>query len=159
MGFPRQEYWSGLPFPSPEDLPDPRIKPTSPALAGGFFTTEPPGNLNCVISGFLTVLWHQKWDPNKTFNNSEASEQPPAGPHRTQGVSAFSPNTALFVCWTRQLYHAYLYSVCSSFLVSPLPVCEGRKPVIPWNLGSSRITERLMDCFRLSKGRDRFYLV
>ena len=38
MGFPRQEYWSGLPFPSPGDLPDPGIKPTSPALAGGFFT-------------------------------------------------------------------------------------------------------------------------
>ena len=34
MGFPRQEYWSGLPFPSPEDLPSPGIKPTSPALAG-----------------------------------------------------------------------------------------------------------------------------
>ena len=32
MGFSRQEYWSGLPFPSPEDLPDPRIKPMSPAL-------------------------------------------------------------------------------------------------------------------------------
>ena len=33
MGFPRQEYWSGLPFPSPEDLPDPWIKPASPASA------------------------------------------------------------------------------------------------------------------------------
>ena len=43
MGFPRQEYWCGLPFPSPEDLPNPGIKPASPALAGGFFTTEPPG--------------------------------------------------------------------------------------------------------------------
>ena len=43
MGFPRQEYWSGLPFPPPGDLPDPGIKPESPALAGGFFTTEPPG--------------------------------------------------------------------------------------------------------------------
>ena len=41
MGFPRQEYWSGLPFPSPRNLPDSRIKPMSPALAGGFFTTEP----------------------------------------------------------------------------------------------------------------------
>ena len=39
----RQEYQSGLPFPSPGDLPDPGIKPESPALAGGFFTTEPPG--------------------------------------------------------------------------------------------------------------------
>ena len=34
MGFPRQEYWSGLPFPSPGDLPDPEIESTSPALAG-----------------------------------------------------------------------------------------------------------------------------
>ena len=42
MGFSRQEYWRGLPFPPPEDLPDPGIKPTplmSPALAVGFFTT------------------------------------------------------------------------------------------------------------------------
>ena len=39
----RQEYWSGLPLPSPGDLPDPGIKPMSLALAGGFFTTEPPG--------------------------------------------------------------------------------------------------------------------
>ena len=42
-GFPREEYWSGSPFPLPRDLPDPGIKPTSLALAGGFFTTEPPG--------------------------------------------------------------------------------------------------------------------
>ena len=44
MGFPRQEYWSGLPLPSPGDLPDPGIEPmslASPALAGGFFTTSP----------------------------------------------------------------------------------------------------------------------
>ena len=43
MGFSRQEYWSGLPFPSPGYLPDPGIKPASlmsPALAGGFFTTS-----------------------------------------------------------------------------------------------------------------------
>ena len=43
MRFPRQEYWSGLPFLPPGDLPDPGIKPASPALAGGFFTTVPPG--------------------------------------------------------------------------------------------------------------------
>ena len=44
MGFPRQEYWSGLPFPSPADLPGPGIEPAypaSPALAGGFLTTAP----------------------------------------------------------------------------------------------------------------------
>ena len=38
MGFSRQEYWSGLPCPPPGDLPDPGIKPESPALAGKFFT-------------------------------------------------------------------------------------------------------------------------
>ena len=45
-GFPRQEYWSVLPFPSPEDRPDPGLKPKaleSPDLAGKFFTAEPPG--------------------------------------------------------------------------------------------------------------------
>ena len=41
IGFPRQEYWSGLPFPSPEDLSNPGIEPVSPALASRFFTTEP----------------------------------------------------------------------------------------------------------------------
>ena len=41
MGFPGQEYWSGLPFPSPGDLPDPGIEPVSPALAGRVFTAEP----------------------------------------------------------------------------------------------------------------------
>ena len=43
IAFSRQEYWSGLPFPSPGNLSDPGIEPESPALAGRFFTTEPPG--------------------------------------------------------------------------------------------------------------------
>ena len=45
IGFPRQEYWSGLPFLPPGDLPKAGIEPVSPALAGGFFTTELPGKL------------------------------------------------------------------------------------------------------------------
>ena len=43
MKFSRQEYWSGLPFPSPGDLPDPRIEPTSPALQADSLPPEPPG--------------------------------------------------------------------------------------------------------------------
>ena len=43
MRFSRQEYWSGLPFPSPGDLPDPGIKPRSPALQADALTSEPPG--------------------------------------------------------------------------------------------------------------------
>ena len=44
-GFPRQEYWSGFPCLPPGDLPRAGIEPVSPALAGGFFTTELPGKL------------------------------------------------------------------------------------------------------------------
>ena len=46
MGLPKQEYWSGLLFPPLEDLPNPGVElipPVTPALAGGFFTAEPPG--------------------------------------------------------------------------------------------------------------------
>ena len=45
MGFSRQEYWSGLPFPSPGDLPNPGIKPESPVLQADALSSEPPGKL------------------------------------------------------------------------------------------------------------------
>ena len=56
LGFSSKEHWSGLPFPSPEHLPNPRIKttsPVSPALADRFFTTEPPGKPK-------DYIWHSK---------------------------------------------------------------------------------------------------
>ena len=46
MGFSRQEYWSGLPFPSPGDLPNPGIEPGSPTLEADALTSEPPGKRN-----------------------------------------------------------------------------------------------------------------
>ena len=46
MGFSRQEYWSGLPFPSPEDLPNPGIKPESPDLQADALLSEPPGKFS-----------------------------------------------------------------------------------------------------------------
>ena len=46
MGFSRQEYWSGLPFPSPVDLPNPGIEPVSPALEADALTSEPPGEVS-----------------------------------------------------------------------------------------------------------------
>ena len=60
MGFPRQEYWSGLPCPFPGDLSDPGIKPqspVSPALAGGFFTTEPHGKLPGLLESLVILSW------------------------------------------------------------------------------------------------------
>ena len=53
IGFPRQEYWSVLPFPSPGDQPDTGIKPDSPTLEGRFFTTGQtgkPSSLSCITS-------------------------------------------------------------------------------------------------------------
>ena len=57
LGFPRQEYWSELPFSSPRDLPNPGIEPRSPSLAGRFFTTDQPGKpLNSHLSIYLFYL-------------------------------------------------------------------------------------------------------
>ena len=54
MRFPKQEYLIGLLFLFPGDLPDPEVKPTSPALAGRFFITEPPGKpIIIVIVGLI----------------------------------------------------------------------------------------------------------
>ena len=52
MGFPRQEYQSGWPFPSPGDLPEPGVELASPALAGGFFTTDSPPGKSLPVKGF-----------------------------------------------------------------------------------------------------------
>ena len=49
MEFSRQEHWSGLPFPATRYVPDPGTEPTSPALAGGFFKTKPPGKSQIMI--------------------------------------------------------------------------------------------------------------
>ena len=53
VGFSRQEYWSGVPFPSPEDLSHPGIEPASPALEVVFFTTKPLGKPPKVLCYFL----------------------------------------------------------------------------------------------------------
>ena len=52
MGFPRQEYWSGLPWPPSGDLPNPGIEPASPALAGGFFTNRTTREAPCSPGSF-----------------------------------------------------------------------------------------------------------
>ena len=56
MGYSRQEYWSGVPFPSPGDLPDPGIQPRSPALQAEALPTEPPGKpKECIDMVILTL--------------------------------------------------------------------------------------------------------
>jgi len=63
MEFSRQEYRNGLPFPSPGDLPDPRIEPESPALAGRFFTTEPSGKP-------MEYIWNLKREQSKLVQSN-----------------------------------------------------------------------------------------
>ena len=72
MGFPRQDYCSGFPFPSPGDLPDWRIKPASPATVGKFFTTETSGNYTHLffISTISLLLVDAKSNVNVTSMQS-----------------------------------------------------------------------------------------
>ena len=60
MGFSRQECWSGLPFPSPGDLPDPGIKPESPALQADALPSQPPGKHNKKKESKMVVAKRQR---------------------------------------------------------------------------------------------------
>ena len=61
MGFSRQEYWSGLPFPSPGDFPDPRIQPGSAALQADYLPTELWGKPNAYLDYIKSLLQCRKW--------------------------------------------------------------------------------------------------
>ena len=61
MEFSRQEYWSGLPFPSPGHLPNPGIEAGSPSLAGTFFTAEPPGKPKYLLQKGNSYLEFFPW--------------------------------------------------------------------------------------------------
>ena len=65
MGFSKQEYWSGLPFPSPGDLPNPGIEPGSPVLQADALPSEPPGKSIRVYSNarFSYLMYHRQPDP------------------------------------------------------------------------------------------------
>ena len=58
MGFSRQEYWSGVPQPSPGDLPDPGIEPWSPALEADALTSEPPGKPKVTLTAVKNFKMH-----------------------------------------------------------------------------------------------------
>ena len=65
MEFSRQEYWSGLPFPTPGDLPNSKVQPASLALAGGFFTTVPPGGTRRDKKALLNEQRKQREENNR----------------------------------------------------------------------------------------------
>ena len=82
IGFSRQEYWSGLSFPSPGDLPDPGIEPGSPALHANFLPSEPPGSpvpVNKLLLNYHSIrqakqrrqcpeLRNSAWEPERSEN-------------------------------------------------------------------------------------------
>ena len=61
VGFPRQEYWSGLPFPPPGGLPNPGLEPMSPCIANGFFPTARAGFKSCLCSFLALWPWESHW--------------------------------------------------------------------------------------------------
>ena len=77
MEFSRQEYWSGLLFPPPGDLPNPGIKLKSPALAGSFFTTELPGKLRYMFH-YISQLIEIKYTINVMCLNHPQTIPPPS---------------------------------------------------------------------------------
>ena len=68
MEFSRQEYWSGLPFPSPGDFPDPGIEPGSPVLQADALPSEPPGKLVIYYSG---QKFNSSYEEENTNNLAE----------------------------------------------------------------------------------------
>ena len=96
MGFSRQEYWSGLPFPSPGALPDPGTEPEFPALAGRFFTTEPPGKptdvyqFSSVVSDSVTP-WTATHQASLSIANSRSLI-------RLMSMESVMPSKHLILC-------------------------------------------------------------
>ena len=90
MGYSKQEYWNGLPFPPPGDLPNPRIKPASlmsPALAGRFFTTntiwEAPKHLWDLIKDKILMVSPQPYDQGNSPTESCMVQLLPRGQSNT----------------------------------------------------------------------------
>ena len=105
MEFPRQEYCSQLPFPSPGDLLDPGIKSISPALAGGSFTTEPPGKpLDSSVQFSLSVV-------SDSLRPHESQHARLPCPSPTPGIY---PNSCPLSWWCHPI---------TSFSVAPFSAC------------------------------------
>ena len=97
MGFSRQEYWSELPFPSPGDLPNPEIEPTSPTQVSRFFTTESPGKPQQAKQLNSNQMCHSTKKYKKTFSFFSNSILP-VGKQRHRSNYAFVGGGARYLC-------------------------------------------------------------
>ena len=111
MGFPRQESWSGLPFPTPGNLPNPGMEPRSPALAGGFSATEPPGKPKFTRGSMYVSI--------NALSQITHPPLPPLRPMSTLYVCASIPalqtaSSAPFSTFQRLLEHTHISGSLSS---------------------------------------------
>ena len=133
MGFLRQEYWSGLPFPPPRDLPDPGSAPVSPvslALAGGFLTTEPFGkpllffmHNNTYFNNIITIVIDK--GNEKSFNATIGGKDPEPSVNAGRRVGPGAPLSSV----------SSLISWDGGSLGSPLPLRAAYGPCNGASLG------------------------
>ena len=108
MGFSRQEYWSGLPFPSPEDLPDPGIEPRSPALKADTLPPEPPGK-SCTRTerlGLHFCWWYSGQGSSCQCRGHGFDPWSRRIPHATEQLSPLTTTTESRVVLDYQSPHA-----------------------------------------------------
>ena len=110
MGFPRQECWSGLPFPSSGDLPDPGTKAASPALAGGLFTAEP------AEKSYIYIVMSNSLQPLGPYSPWKSLGQ-------NTGVGSYSLLQGIFLIqwWNPDLLHCRWILSHLSYQESPGP--------------------------------------
>ena len=125
VGFPRQEHWSGLPSPSPGDLPNLGIEPVSPSLAGGFFTTELPGKSIhvCVyIYGDIYLYIHIRSDQ---ISHSVVSDS--LRPHESQHARPPCPSPSPGVHSNSRPLNRWCHPAISSSVI-PFSSCPQSLP-------------------------------
>ena len=101
MGFSRQEYWSGLPCPSPGDLPDPGIEPASPALAGGFFTTS------TTWEAHASTYSQEKWNESRSLQRELCMNSHSSATNSSQNIEIIQTPISL---WMDEQKAAYPHS-------------------------------------------------
>ena len=110
MGFSSQEYWSGLPFPPPRDLPDPGIEPVSlmsPALAGRFFTTAPPGKPQVYIKQLTNRIQCENREESQGKLGVKSSSSGGLG-EEIQGQAFLGTYWPLHFFWPSSIFHSVL---------------------------------------------------
>ena len=126
MGFPRQEYWSALPCPPPRDLPDPGmepVSPASPALAGGFFTTEAPRKPVSTNPSAHSSTYPLVHHPPPSLNHPSTSTPTPAHP-ASQAASSHHSSTH-----SSNVYHPRTHPPIIHPLIHP-SMCSSVHPFI-----------------------------